>query len=175
QNRQRDLTDAQRSTVTASAASATAIAIPAVATWTNKLTDQDTTVGLGVKQTGLLGGKLDLSGDLTYATGAGVYSTALNYATATTGGLTCASAAILSCGQLPDIKSTMSQFKLTAGYQFDKSTKVMLRYVYQHLTSSDYYYNGYQYGYSPSGLMPTNQLAPNYSVNALAVSLIHNF
>ncbi len=175
QNRQRDLTDAQRSTVTASAASATAIAIPAVATWTNKLTDQDTTVGLGVKQTGLLGGKLDLSGDLTYATGAGVYSTALNYATATTGGLTCSSAAILSCGQLPDIKSTMSQFKLTAGYQVDKSTKVMLRYVYQHLTSSDYYYNGYQYGYSPSGLMPTNQLAPNYSVNAVAVSLIHNF
>ena len=50
-----------------------------------------------------------------------------------------------------------------------------LRYIRQELSSSDYYYNGYQYGFSPSGLMPTNQFAPNYKVDALAATLLYNF
>ena len=175
QHRERELTSAQRSTVTASAASATAIGIPAVATWTNFLKDNDTTVGVGIKQSGLMGGKLELSGDATYSLGAGIYSTMLNYATTTTGGLTCASAPISSCGQLPDIKSTMGQIKLTGVYQVDKVTKISLRYAYQKLASADFYYNGYQYGFSPATLMPTNQVAPSYAANVIALSWVHSF
>ena len=44
QYRQRDMTNLQRYTTTASAASATAISIPATASWTNNLIDQDITV-----------------------------------------------------------------------------------------------------------------------------------
>jgi MtrB/PioB family decaheme-associated outer membrane protein len=175
QHRQRDLTDVQRYSTTAAAASATALSSPSTATWSNQLSDEDLTLGVGVKQAGLWGGKLELSADASHSVGKGVYNTALNYAGATTGGLTCSASQILSCGQLPDIKSTMSQLKLTGAYQVDKKTKVMLRYVYQHLASSDYYYNGYQYGTSPSGLMPTNQQAPNYNVNAVAATLVHTF
>jgi MtrB/PioB family decaheme-associated outer membrane protein len=175
QRRQRDLTDVQRYSTTVAAATATALSSPSTATWRNQLSDEDLTLGLGVKQAGLWGGKLELSADASHSVGKGVYSTALNYAGATTGGLTCSAAEILSCGQLPDIRSTMSQLKLTGAYQVDKKTKVILRYVYQHLASSDYYYNGYQYGTSPSGLMPTNQQAPNYNVNAVAATLLHTF
>lgn len=146
-----------------------------MATWTNFLKDNDTTVGVGIKQSGLMGGKLELSGDATYSLGAGIYSTMLNYATTTTGGLTCASAPISSCGQLPDIKSTMGQIKLTGVYQVDKVTKISLRYAYQKLASADFYYNGYQYGFSPATLMPTNQVAPSYAANVIALSWVHSF
>ncbi len=175
QHRQRVMTNVQRNTVTASAASTTAVAIPAFATWTNTLKDDDTTVGVGIKQTGLLGGKLELSGDVAYSQGAGAFGTLLNYATTTTGGVACSAPAIYSCGQLPDIKSTFGQVKLTGIYQLDKASTVTLRYAYQKLNSADYYYNGLQYGFSPSSLMPTNQTAPNYKANAIAVTLTHNF
>jgi hypothetical protein len=175
QHRQRELTSLQRNTVTAGAASVTAIAIPATATWTNLLKDKDTTVGVGIKQTGLMGGKLELSGDVAYSLGTGAYGTVLNYATTTTGGLTCNAAAIGSCGQLPDIQSNFGQIKLTGSYQVDKASKVTVRYAYQKLTSSDFYYNGYQYGFTPATLIPTNQTAPSYKANAIAVTLTHNF
>jgi len=175
QHRERELTSLQRNTVTASAASATAIGIPATATWTNMLKDNDTTVGIGVKQAGLMGGKLEIAGDLTYSLGTGAYGTVLNYATSTTGGLTCSAAAINSCGQLPDIKSTLGQATLSGSYQLDKTSKVTVRYAYQKLSSADYYYNGYQYGFSPSTLIPTNQSAANYKANLMAVTLTHNF
>ena len=175
QHRQRELTSLQRNTVTAGAASVTAIAIPATATWTNLLKDKDTTVGVGIKQTGLMGGKLELSGDVAYSLGTGAYGTVLNYATTTTGGLTCNAAAIGSCGQLPDIQSNFGQVKLQGSYQVDKASKVTVRYAYQKLTSSDFYYNGYQYGFTPATLIPTNQSAPSYKANAIAVTLTHNF
>jgi len=175
QHRQRELTSLQRSTTTAGAASATAIAIPAVASWTNLLKDDDTTVGIGIKQGGLMGGKLEIAGDLTYSMGAGAYGTVLNYTSTTTGGLTCSAAAINSCGQLPDIKNTMGQASVTGSYMLDKASKLTLRYAYQKLSSSDFYYNGYQYGFSPATLMPTNQTAPNYKINVMAVTLTHNF
>jgi MtrB/PioB family decaheme-associated outer membrane protein len=176
QERSRDMTDMQRSpTSPAAVASATAIAIPSGATWTNQLKDTDTTVGLNLKQGGLMAGKLDLAGDLTYSLGRTSYGTALNYSTTTTGGLTCADPTILSCGSLPDIKSAMTQFKLNGTYKIDKNAKVTLGYLYRRLSSNDYYYNGLQYGFTPTAVLPTNQTAPNYSVNMILASYIYSF
>ena len=188
QSRQRDMTNLQRYTTTASAASATALNVPAVATWTNKLTDEDLTLGLGFKQGGLMAGKFELAGDMSYSLGNAGYNTQLNYAGATLGVptgsniLTCSSAQILSCGQLPDIRSTTTRFKLTGTYQVDKSSKVVLMYLQQRLTSSDYFYNGYQgpanatsAGYNPNTLLPTYQTSGSYSVNAFGASFIHSF
>jgi MtrB/PioB family decaheme-associated outer membrane protein len=59
QHRQRDMTNVQRG-ATAAAASATAIAVPASATWSNQLSDVDTTVGIGFKHGGLMAGKVEL-------------------------------------------------------------------------------------------------------------------
>lgn len=48
-------------------------------------------------------------------------------------------------------------------------------YIFQQLNSSDYFYNGEQYGATPNRVMPTNQQAPNYSVNVVTVSYIYTF
>jgi len=184
QHRQRDLTDLQKSFTAAvtgtgatlNGASATAIAIPPGASWSDKETDNDITIGVGAKRKGLMDSKLELAGDLTYTMGRTGYGTTLNYATTTsTGGFTCASPQILSCGQLPDIQNKVVQFKLTGKYSVNKQSRVMMAYIYQQMKSTDFYYNGLQIGNTPSSLMPTNQQAPNYTVNVVTVAYIHDF
>jgi MtrB/PioB family decaheme-associated outer membrane protein len=185
QHRQRDLTNMQKSPTAAATGlvgTTTAIGVPLGATWTNKLKDDDTTVGLTFKRGGLMGNKLELDGDLTYSLGRTGYGTQLNYVGATGGFplgtppfLTCAAPQIFSCGDLPDIKNRLIQFKLTGNYKVNKSAKVAVGYTYQHLDSNDYSYNGLQYGYTPNTLLPSNEQAPSYSVNLVAVTFIHMF
>lgn len=174
QNSSRDLTDLQGAAATVNA-SATALNVPNGATWTNTLKENDTTVGLGTKKGGLIAGKLELAGDLTYSLGKSSYGTQFNYTAATTGGLTCASPQFETCGNLPDIKNTMVQVKLGGTYKVDKASSVRVGYLYQHLTSSDFFYTAYQYGGTPTTMLPTNQRAPSYSVNVIAASYLYNF
>lgn len=173
QRRMREMTNLQ--SVTSSTASATKLSNPALATWTNRLNDNDVTIGAGLKQTGLMRGKLELSGDVSYSFGRGIYGTLLNYNGLNSGGLGCASAAFLSCGQLPAITSSMTQIKIAGVYRMSKTTSLNLRYLHQELHSSDYYYNGMVYTYTPSSLMPTNQAAPNYKIDAVMVSWLYQF
>ncbi len=178
QERTRDMTNDQRSPLSAAAAATlTAVAIPSGATWSNSLKDTDTTIGLNVKQGGLMAGKLDLAGDLTYSLGKTAYNTALNYSTTTLapGLLTCADPSIYTCVALPDITSRMLQFKLSGTYKLDKSSKLALGYLYRRLNSDDYYYNGLQTGFTPTSVLPTNQQAPSYSVNMIFASYIYSF
>ena len=176
QYQQRDLTDMQRSIAQgAGAASVTAVAIPAGATWTNVLKTDELSVGLNLRQGGLVGGKVEMVADLSYSLGSSNYATALNYSTTTTGGITCADPRIFSCGALPDVRAELAALKLNASYRLDKSSQVALGYVYQKLLSSDYYYNGLAYGYTPNTLLATNQVAPNYEVQVVAVSYLFNF
>lgn len=174
QNSTRDLTDAQGAGATVPA-TANALNVPNGATWTNKLKENDTTLGLGTKKSGLMSGKLELSGDLTYSLGKSSYGTQFNYAAATTGGLTCSSPQFETCGNLPDIKNTMVQLKLGGKYKVDKSSSVRVGYMYQHLTSSDFYYTALQYGGTPTSMLPTNQQAPSYSVNVISASYLYTF
>lgn len=173
EHRERDMTDQQN--IAAVLATGTKLSVPANSTWSNKLKDDDTTLGLGVKQGGLMGGKLDLAGDLTYSIGKTGYGTQLNYAGANNVGLTCSNPAFLSCGDVPDIKNTMIQFKLVGNYKLDKSAKVALGYLHQSLKSDDYYYNALQYGTTPTKEMPTNQQSGSYSVNLISAAYIYEF
>ena len=175
QYRSRSMTDQQRTSASASAATATAIAVPAGATWTDKLTDKDITLGLGVRDTGLFSGRLDLSGDLSYSWASSGYVTQFNYSTTTTGGLTCAAPSILSCGAAPDVRTTITQLKLAGVYQVDKRSKIALRYIYQLLSGADYYYNGYQLDATPTQVMPTNQQLGTHVINVFALSYIYNY
>ena len=105
-----------------------------------------------------MAGKLDLTGDLTYSVGKSDYYTQLNYALLS--GAPCTDPTVLSCGSLPHIRSEMIQFKLTGTYQLDKKSKLALGYLYRNLHSDDFLYNGLQNGYTPTGLLPTNQRRP---------------
>ena len=170
------MTNEQRSpTTTAVAATATAVAIPSGATWSNSLKDTDTTIGLNLKQGGLMAGKLELVGDLTYSLGKTGYNTFLNYNTTTTGGLTCADPTIFTCVALPDIRSAMIQFKLNGTYKLDKNSKLALGYLYRRLNADDFYYNGLVNGFTPQSVLPTNQTAPSYAVNLVFASYIYSF
>ena len=143
--------------------------VPPTQFWTNQLANSDDAIGLSTKHTGLMGGKLELVGDLSYAFDKSRYSTQVPYLA------TCGNAATLTCGDTPDIKSTLLTFKLTGTYQVDKKSRIALAYQYQKLKSDDFFYNSYQYGFTPNRVMPTNEQAPNYSVNVVAVSYIYNF
>jgi MtrB/PioB family decaheme-associated outer membrane protein len=183
QHKERDLTDLQRSPTQAAAAagttaSAAGLAIPSGATWTDKLKNDDTTIGIGAKQGGLMQSKLEIAGDLTYSLGKSAYGTQLNYSTTTSvasGSMTCSAPQILSCGDLPVIQNKTIQLKLTGSYKLDQSSRVALGYVGQKLTSTDYYYNGLQYGNTPSALMATNQQPGSYTVFVVSASYIYNF
>lgn len=171
QHMQRDMTNQQALTT----ANASRVSAPAGATWTNTLKSNDTTVGLGVKHGGLMGSKLELTGDLTYSLGKTGYGTQLNYVTTTTGGLTCSDPTVLLCGDLPDTKNQMIQLKVIGNYKLEKSSRIALGYIYQNLKSTDYYYNGYQIGYTPITVMPTNQQSGSYAVNVVTASYIYEF
>src|SRR5450759_345447 len=78
QHRQREMTDLQN--VTAVTANATRVAAPSGSTWSDTMQEDDSTIGVGAKQGGLMGSKLEFAQDLTYSLGKTGYATLLNYA-----------------------------------------------------------------------------------------------
>ena len=142
-------------------------------TYNNNLNENDTTLGLGVKHAGLMQDKLTLLGDLSYSLGQTSYSTALNYPTS--GANACGLPTVGTCGTLPTIANRMAALKFGGSYQIDKHSMVGLRYTYQHLNSNDYYYNGYQTGYTPNSILPTNQTSGSYNVNVISASYMYSF
>jgi hypothetical protein len=138
--------------------------------WTNLLRDEDLTLGLGVKHSDWFGGKLDLGADLNYVIATTRYSTQVPYQSST-----CGAAATYTCGDLPDIKSRSAQLKLTGSYKFDRQSALQLQYIYARFSSSDYYYNAYQYGYTPTTVLPSNQESGNYLTHVIAAMYRHDF
>jgi MtrB/PioB family decaheme-associated outer membrane protein len=137
--------------------------------WTNNLTDDDLMLGLGAKQKGLMGGRLDLSEDLTYSLGK------TDYTTAAGAGFTCSTGASTNCGSFPTIKAETTTLKLTGSYKVDKASKVVLSYMYQHLNSNDpTYYQYYQQSYKGSTL-PAYLTAPNYNQNVVFLAYDYSF
>ncbi|GAB4058938.1 MtrB/PioB family decaheme-associated outer membrane protein [Uliginosibacterium sediminicola] len=143
-------------------------ALPANA-WSNVLQDKDNSLGLNLTQKGLLGGKLELAGDLNYSVGKTSYSTKVPYLA------TCSAAATLTCGSAPDISSQTVQLKFSGLYKLDKTSSLRAQYVLSRLSSNDYYYNAYQYGYTPNTVLPTNEQAPSYTQRIIELSYVHLF
>jgi len=141
-------------------------------TWLNTLGDSDLTVGLGLRQGGLLGGKLAVKGDLTESFGRSAYATYDNYANAA---CTAPSNSGYACGALPDIYNKMLQLRLSGDYAINASNAVVVGAIYQRLSSNDYYYNAYQYGDTPTSLLPTNQQSPSYAVTTVYAVYRYSF
>ena len=133
--------------------------------WGNTLTDRDTTVGLYGKQK-FMSGKLQFTEDLSWGEGRTGYNTTLvqNIAPATG-----------NSGATPDITSRMLQVRLTGSYALSKASTLTFGYMYQRLRSNDYYYNAYQYGFTPSSMLPTNQVSPHYSINVVYLLYRYTF
>ena len=156
QKRSRDL-------LTASGRNAVA---PLATLWANTLTDRDNAIGLNGRQKGLLKGKFELSEDLSYGLSKSKYYTTL---------VQNINPAVGNAGTSPNISSELTQFSVTGRYQFDAASQLLVGYLYQRLNSNDYYYSAYQYGFTPTSLLPTNMQAPNYSVNTVFVAYRYAF
>jgi MtrB/PioB family decaheme-associated outer membrane protein len=143
--------------------------------WTNQLNDDDVTVGFSALQKGLMSGKLELAGALTYSINKSGYSTQVPYYIATAAAPTCSSSASLTCGDTPDIKNKILSINITGKYQIDKSNKVTLGYLFQKLDSNDYLYNAYQTGYVGTGNLPTNEQLPSYAVSIVTATYTYTF
>jgi len=139
---------------------------PPLALWSNTLADRENTLGLNGKQKGLFKGKFELDEDFTYSLGKSKYVTTLVQNIAAT---------LSNQGATPNISSDLKQFRLTGTYQLNRASSLSAGYLYQRLKSNDYYYNAFQLGFTPTGLLPTNQQAPNYSVNSVFVAYRYSF
>ena len=151
--------------------------------WANNMQNHDTTFGLGLKHGGLMSNKLSLSSDLTYSLGQTFYNTSpgsLAFSTcnqSTTSGTSFCStgASSGSFGSPPAIRNDLLGIRLGAVYKVDKNSKVGVQYLYQRLLSTDYYYNGLQYGATPTSVMPTNQNSGSYNVNVITLGYTYSF
>ena len=137
--------------------------------WSNKLDDNSHAFGLLAQQGGLLDGKLELIGDMSYSLDTTTYATEAPYLA------TCGTAAVLTCGGVSPIKNELISLKLTGNYKILANGKLSLSYMYQKLNSNDYFYNGQQFGYTPNRVMPNGLQDQDYTVNVVALSYNHKF
>lgn len=175
--------DRSRTNISGGASNAAALAtttsvgpIVDVNQYSNVLHETSTIIGLNLKQQ--LTEAWDLASDLSYSTDKSGYTTMVPYAlslTPTVAAGACGLTNVLSCGSTPTIQSDAITLNVIGGYKIDKSSKVKMAYTYQHLRSNDYYYNGYEYGSTPSATMPTNQQAPSYTQHSVGVVYIYSF
>ena len=144
--------------------------------WLTNMGNDINTIGLGLKNKGLFSGKLDLAGDVLLSLAR--TSTGVNggqYVQSPTGTATNGPFYYIPAAAMPDVNSQLYQFKFDAKYSFNKSSAAHLTYLFQHLWSTDYIYTGQQPAGTPTGVMPTFQQAPTYSIHAVGLSYIYNF
>lgn len=156
--------DRSRDLLTSQTRNAVAPQVPANQ-WVNNLSDKDNTIGLSGKQKGLLGGKLELFEEFTYSLAKSRYSTSQLYTPVALG----------ADGITPDIRSELTKFRLNGTYKLDKASNIVLGYTFQKLKSNDYFYNGYQYGFTATSMLPSNQQAPNYKVHVIFAAYKYTF
>ncbi len=139
---------------------------PLATLWANTLTDRDNAIGLNGRQKGLLKGKFELSEDFSYGLSKSKYYTTL---------VQNINPAVGNSGTSPNISSELTQFSVTGKYEFNRTSQLLVGYLFQQLKSNDYYYSAYQLGFTPTSLLPTYQQSPNYSVNTVFVAYRYSF
>ncbi len=138
--------------------------------WSNQLEQDSYLIGMNAQHGGLMDGKLELLGDVSYSFDTSHYSTQIPYEAAT-----CGAIGTLQCGDTPDIDTSLFTVQLSGTYKVNEKGKIRLGYMYQLMDSEDYYFNGYQLGFTPNRVLPTNEKAWSYSNHVVGLSYIYNF
>jgi len=131
--------------------------------WGDKLNDKDNSVGLFGKQQ-LMHGKLVFKEDFSYSDNKTWYKTR---------GVKGSTLTSTANGSTPDIRSILTQLRLDATYQYDKTSSFSAGYLYQKLKSNDYWYYAYEAGHSIG--FPTNLQEPNYHVDMVYLAYRYSF
>jgi MtrB/PioB family decaheme-associated outer membrane protein len=147
--------------------------------WKADNRDRVSTFGIAGTQKNLVGGKLDLSGGVSYTSARTANDTAGgNYANnplAVTGAAAGTVAAYyIAATPLPDITTKTLEFRAGLRWRVDDSRAVRVGYLYQHMRSTDYAYDGLQAG-GLAGVLPTFEQAPSFTVHTVTVSYLISF
>jgi MtrB/PioB family decaheme-associated outer membrane protein len=147
--------------------------------WNADETDGVNTLGAGFNWKGLADGKLDLWGDavFTWATtktgvSGGTYANS-PFAVATLPAIVPA-AFFIPATDMPSVTNNTIELRLMSQYYIDKASSVRFGYMYGRLKSSDYAYDGTQFG-TITSVMPTTQTAPNYNVSVFGLSYVYKW
>ena len=147
--------------------------------WTAENRDRVTTLGLSLARKNLAGGKLDLTGGLSFSDARTANNTlGGNYANnplAVAGAAAGTTAAFyIGATPLPDITTQTVDLRFAARWQLDAQRGLRLGYLYQHLKSSDWAYDGLQPG-GLAGVLPTLETSPAYTVHTVSVAFLYSF
>ena len=138
--------------------------------WNMTQTDRVDTIGMGFKSKAMMGGKLELSGDL-------VYSRAKT-PIAVSGGNYQSNGVVtmyVAATSLPDITQTMTDLRIAAKYALDKASAVRLSYMGRKMTSSDWQWDAYTNPIVLQTINTTGMTSPNYTVHVLSASYLYSF
>lgn len=147
--------------------------------WSTDMSDKVDTLGIALKQKGLMAGKLEMAEDVTFTrahTDIGVNggNYVANPLLLATNPATATAYYYIPAAAMPTVTSNTVELKVRGKYNIDKKSAVNLMYAYLHMTSNDYIYTGMQIG-TGTNYMPTMEQAPSYTVHVVGASYIYNF
>jgi MtrB/PioB family decaheme-associated outer membrane protein len=150
--------------------------------WSADLHDRADTVGFSLAARGLMGRRLDLSGDVIFTravTDIGVAGASYsNNPFALAGGpvLPAGNPAVflIPSANLPAVTTRTFELRLGARYAVSKATDVRLLYAFQRMKAVDFAYDGMQFG-TGTEQFPTSERAPNYAVHVFGAYYKHRF
>jgi MtrB/PioB family decaheme-associated outer membrane protein len=147
--------------------------------WNANERDKVNTLGVGFNWKGLMARKLDIWGDAVFTwakTSTGITGgTYANSPFAVAGRPAVVPAAFfIPAADMPDVTNNTIELRLVAQYNIDKKSAVRFMYMFGQLRSTDYAYDGMQYG-TITSVLPTNQTAPNYNVSVFGLSYVYSW
>jgi MtrB/PioB family decaheme-associated outer membrane protein len=150
--------------------------------WSSNKVDKVDTLGFNLKKKGLLQGKLELDGDLIYSraasdnnvTGGGYVNNPAAVANGA-GAAGSIGAYYISATALPTVTTDTVQLKVRGKYAINKAQAVKLSYSYTYMKAVDWAYDGMQTTGGLTGVLPTNEQAPNYTVHTVGATYVYSF
>jgi MtrB/PioB family decaheme-associated outer membrane protein len=151
--------------------------------WSTDMRDKVNTFGAGFKYRNLMGGRLDIAGDLIYTkahtdigVAGGSYANNPFALAAPAPALAPGVPAVffIPAANMPTATTETFELRLGGQYVIDKASALRVLYWYQHLKSSDYIYDGMQFG-TLTNVIPTNEQPFNYNVHVIGISYVYTW
>lgn len=147
--------------------------------WSTDMTDQTNLYGLSIDRKNLLAHKLELGAELVLTrarsdngvAGGNYANNPLAVAGAPAGTI---AAFYIPAAALPTVSTDSDELRIKATYALSSASTLRAMYLYGRLVSSNYTYDGMQYG-GLAGILPSNETAPHYTVHVIALSYAHRF
>ncbi len=157
--------------------------IDSCSNWSTDMRDKVDTFGAGFKYKNLMGGRLELVGDVVYtlahtdigvAGGSYVNNPFALAAPAPALAPGVPAVFFIPAANTPTATTKTIELRLGGQYELDRASALRVLYWYQHLRSNDYVYDGMQFG-TLTNVMPSNEQPFNYNVHVVGVSYIYRW